>query len=89
MVEWRNKQQIDSRLFDLPDLLFERTDQTRRPVRSEELNGMRGKRHDYGFRGQFVRAFHDLFQDLPVSTVQAVKISDAYYRGMRDVRIGQ
>src|SRR5215510_13975588 len=89
MIERRDEEYIDPRAFHELDFLLECTNQSRCAIRRQELNRMRCESHRDGLHAKLPRAFYDSFQDFEMPEVQAIKVSDAYDRRMRDIRIGQ
>ena len=71
------RQDIDARVFNELDLLIERGDHARSPIRRQKTNRMGRKRHGNRLHAQFARPLHNRLQNLAMSEMQAVEIADA------------
>src|SRR5262245_2033502 len=89
IIKSRGEQHIDSGALHQLNLLRRRTDQSRCPIRREELDGMRSECHRNGLQAKLARSIYDCAEDCTMSKMQAVEVSDADHGCAREVRISQ
>src|SRR2546427_4911852 len=77
--EGQDHEQVDSLLFDQPDLALERREQLRGPFRREEPRRVRFKRDRGRHHSRLPRRLDDAPEQPLVSKVDAVKIADGHH----------